>query len=79
MAAQLETAPTGFLHNMSENGACVNSIYCDLIKSIKRLRKKHRFGTIEMQIRDHKVVHADIKVTQNLRVALQDSMHRPRN
>ena len=64
---------------MSENGACANSTYCDLIKSIERLRKQHRFGTIEVQIRDHKVVHADIKVTQNLRVALQVSIQRPRN
>ena len=63
---------------MREHGVCVHSTYYDLIKCIKRLREKHRFGTIEINIRNHELIHANIKVTENVSVLLQEPTWRRR-
>lgn len=50
---------------------CCSPVYCDLVRAIEKLRQEHRFARIELSIRNHEIIHADLKVETNVRVPMR--------
>ena len=53
---------------------CCSSAYCDLVEAIEKLRREHRFARIELSIRNHEIIHADLKVETNVRVPMRKAV-----
>ena len=53
---------------------CCSSAYCDLVEAIEKLRREHRFARIELSIRNHEIIHADLKVETNVRVPMRKTV-----
>ena len=53
---------------------CCSPVYCDLVRAIEKLRQEHRFARIELSIRNHEIIHADLKVETNVRVPMRKAV-----
>ena len=53
---------------------CCSPVYCDLVQAIEKLRQEHRFARIELSIRNHEIIHADLKVETNVRVPMRKAV-----
>ena len=54
-----------------ERVPCLDAEYCSLVKVIEKVRKQKRYAKIEIEIRNHEIIHADIKTTESQRVPLK--------
>ncbi|MDE0298618.1 MAG: hypothetical protein OXN17_08305 [Candidatus Poribacteria bacterium] len=50
---------------------CCSPVYCDLVRAIEKLRQEHPYARIELSIRNHQIIHADLKVETNVRVPMR--------
>ena len=58
---------------MSQPHACISENYCDLVAFIENTRRDIPYGEINIQIRRHQIVHADVTVITRKRISLRDT------
>ena len=65
---------TGMKSRATPQAPCCSPAYCDLVEAIEKLRREHRFARIELSIRNHEIIHADLKVETNVRVPMRKTV-----